>query len=155
MEISAAAKAVIIGSALLYAEDTAGLDVREELDCLAKNIYFESRNQPFVGRLAVAQVTMNRVDSDRFPNTVCAVVKQGGERLHRCQFSWYCDGQSDEINDEKRFREAMDLAITSYVSGVTDITEGSLWYHATYIKQPYWARSKTKTVRINEHIFYK
>ena len=155
MAFQTAAKAILLGSALFYANSASGLDVREELDCLAKNIYFESRNQPFVGRLAVAQVTMNRVDSEKFPNTVCDVVMQGGERLHRCQFSWYCDGEVDIPTDEKRFREATTLAITAYAGELMDITEGSLWYHATYIEQPWWARSKIKTVRINDHIFYK
>ena len=71
----------IIGTALLIAApSTANVDRFEELYCLANNIYFESRNQPKLGRIAVGQVTMNRVNSKRFPNTVCEVVKQGGEK---------------------------------------------------------------------------
>ena len=149
MAFQKATKAILLASALLYTQPAEAQDLKEELDCLARNIYFESRNQPLAGRLAVGQVTMNRVDSPKFPNTVCDVVMQGGERLHRCQFSWYCDGEIDYPSDEIRFREASDLAITVYVR------EGALWYHANYIKQPNWARSKTITVKINEHIFYK
>ena len=155
MAFQTATKAILLASALLYTQPAEAQDLKEELDCLARNIYFESRNQPLAGRLAVGQVTMNRVDSPKFPNTVCDVVMQGGERLHRCQFSWYCDGEIDYPSDEIRFREASDLAITVYVRGFPDLTEGALWYHANYIKQPDWARSKTITVKINEHIFYK
>ena len=103
MAFQTATKAVLLVSALLYTQPAGAQDLKEELDCLARNIYFESRNQPLAGRLAVGQVTMNRVDSPRFPNTVCDVVMQGGERLHRCQFSWYCDGEVDFPSDEIRF----------------------------------------------------
>ena len=135
--------------------------------CLALNTYHEAKNQSLVGQIATAQVVMNRVEDNRFPNTICEVVKEGPTRpswedpkkeypiKHRCQFSWYCDGEIDYPSDEIRFREASDLAITVYVRGFPDLTEGALWYHANYIKQPDWARSKTITVKINEHIFYK
>ena len=74
--------------------------------CLALNTYHEAKNQSLVGQIATAQVVMNRVADDRYPNTVCEVVKQGHTSFlkkfnknnairHRCQFSWYCDGKSD------------------------------------------------------------
>mgnify|MGYP003314693505 CR=1 FL=1 len=85
-------KSIIILGLLLFASEAKAVDRFEEMYCLAKNIYFESRDQPYIGRLAVAQVTMNRVKSEEFPDTICDVVTQGGERKHRCQFSWYCDG---------------------------------------------------------------
>ena len=81
----------IVFGLLCSAQATAAADRFEELYCLANNIYFESRNQPKLGQIAVGQVTMNRVNSPKFPNTVCGVVKQGGEKRNRCQFSWYCD----------------------------------------------------------------
>ena len=73
--------------------------------CLALNTYHEAKNQSLVGQIATAQVVMNRVEDDRFPSTVCEVVKQDPTRpswedpekeypiKHRCQFSWYCDGK--------------------------------------------------------------
>ena len=67
---------------LCFAQATAA-DRFEELYCLSKNIYFESRNQPTLGQIAVGQVTMNRVNSPRFPNTVCGVVRQGGEKRNK------------------------------------------------------------------------
>ena len=141
--------------ALLYSADVYGNTVRfEELYCLAKNIYFESRNQPKIGKIAVAQVTLNRVKSDKFPNTVCEVVYQGGERRNRCQFSWYCDGKKDEPTDGPAWDESVYLALLVYGDGFLDVTEGALWYHATYVS-PSWAEHYQKTVRINNHIFYR
>ena len=74
-------KTVLALGALLFATPVEATDRFEELYCLAKNIYFESRNQPKLGQIAVAQVTMNRVNSPKFPNSVCGVVQQGGETV--------------------------------------------------------------------------
>ena len=76
----------------------------DEVNCLALNIYHEARNQPTVGKLAVAMVTMNRVKDERFPNTVCGVVTQGLYKnnqpiINKCHFSWWCDGKSDKPKD--------------------------------------------------------
>ena len=78
----------------------------KELLCMAKNIFFEAAIESTAGKLAVAQVTLNRVNSKYYPNTVCGVVYEGlhyttsnGLQLpvrDRCQFSWYCDGKGDE-----------------------------------------------------------
>ena len=122
------------------------------LECLAKNIYFESRNQPWVGKLAVAQVTLNRVADSRFPDSICDVVKQ--QKKNTCQFSWYCDGLSDTPHDVKEWKQSLVIAIYSQVAEIPDVTEGSLWYHATYIDPPYWARVFTKKLVIQDHIFY-
>ena len=124
----------------------------EEITCLAKNIYFESRNQPWIGQVAVAQVTINRVKDPRFPSTICRVVKQ--KRTKRtCQFSWYCDGLSDTPKDTERYNEAIATARYVYEGNLPDVTEGSLWYHALTVR-PWWAKSYTRTVSINDPIFY-
>tara|TARA_A100001011_G_C14234127_1_gene810200 strand:- start:507 stop:965 length:459 start_codon:yes stop_codon:yes gene_type:complete len=145
---------IAIGLLLLSAPANA-VDRFEELYCLAKNIYFESRNQPKLGRIAVGQVTMNRVNSPRFPNSVCEVVQQGGERRNRCQFSWYCDGKIDEPEANDSWDDSVYLSLLIYSEEFTvDVTEGALWYHATYVS-PSWAEHYEKTVQINEHIFYR
>ena len=69
-------KTVLVLGALLFTAPVQAADRFEELYCLAKNIYFESRNQPKLGQIAVAQVTMNRVNSPKFPDSVCGVVQQ-------------------------------------------------------------------------------
>ena len=133
---------------------SASADARlEDLECLAKNIYFEGRNQPWVGQVAIAQVTLNRVKSLTFPNTICEVVQQKKRQI--CQFSWYCDGKSDQPKDIKDYNKATEVAIQVYSRTIPDVTEGSLWYHATYIRRPFWAYSMKEMVKINEHIFYK
>ena len=148
-------KTLLVLAALLVAAPAEGADRFEELYCLAKNIYFESRNQPKLGQVAVGQVTMNRVNSPRFPNSVCEVVKQGGEKRNRCQFSLYCDGKEDDPEGGAAWDESVYLALLIYSEEFTiDVTEGALWYHATYVS-PSWAEHYEKTVRINEHIFYR
>jgi len=138
--------------------------------CLAENVYFEARNQGTAGWSAVISVTLNRVKDKRFPNTVCEVVKQGPTReswkkngiyypiKHRCQFSWYCDGKADKIHkkDKRIYKEIYNLAYVSLIKGITilDITDGATHYHADYVF-PAWRKSKTKTVEIGDHIFYK
>jgi len=149
----------------------------EEARCLAENIYHEARNQGTAGWLAVASVTLNRVADRRFPNTICGVVFQAetkeswktkskknipdAERIfypvrHRCQFSWYCDGKSDDINHISIFLEIMTFTkfiLTSQIM-MFDITDGATFYHADYVT-PSWAKSKTKTIEIGDHIFYR
>lgn len=82
-----------------------------ELRCLALNISFEARSEPDLGKIAVSHVVMTRVESKLFPDTICKVVKQGGEtRRHRCQFSWWCDGRSDLPRDTTAWRQSRALA---------------------------------------------
>ena len=135
--------------------------------CLALNTYHEAKNQSLVGQIATAQVVMNRVEDNRFPSTVCEVVKQGPTRpswedpekeypiKHRCQFSWYCDGKPDTPKNEKAWRKAQDVAfLVLYNKIQLDVTEGATHYHATYVR-PAWAQTKKRTTRIEKHIFYR
>jgi len=132
------------------------------LMCMAANIYHEAKNQPMAGQIAVAQVVMNRVNDNRYPDNVCDVVKQGltyknGKVvLGKCQFSWYCDGKKDDVDKKsEKWRNSLRYASMVITNRITlDVTEGATHYHATYVR-PAWARTKTKTVRINRHIFYR
>jgi spore germination cell wall hydrolase CwlJ-like protein len=138
------------------------------VECLAMNMYHEARGQGTAGLLAVSSVVINRVKDKRFPNTICEVVKQGptkeswkrnGKFLpikDRCQFSWYCDGKSDETKDMETYNRLLKIAETLVYNKLPfiDITDGALFYHADYVK-PDWAKTKTKTVEIQDHIFYK
>ena len=140
----------------------------KEVTCMAKNIFFEAAIESTAGRLAVAHVTLNRVDSKHFPSTVCAVVYEGPHYTHssgkefpvrdRCQFSWYCDGKGDEPREGSRlWEDAQELA--KYVllrqEELPDITDGALHYHASYINAPKWAKKKKITTTIDTHIFYR
>ena len=129
-------------------------------ECLTDNIYFEARSQGQAGWLAVAQVTLNRVQDKRFPNTICEVVKQGltyasGDPIrNKCQFSWYCDGKSDKPKNTKVYNEISELVDYINDHDLRDITEGATHYHADYVR-PSWAKTKTKTTEIEDHIFYR
>lgn len=134
------------------------------LVCLTQNIYFESRSQSTAGQIAVAQVVMNRVDDERYPDNVCEVVKQGPTYKnwkgnvfpikHKCQFSWYCDGKTDEMHDEFSFKKAENIASMVLEGFIPDITDGATHYHAVTVF-PRWAFSLQKTTVIDEHIFYR
>ena len=142
--------------------------LQQQTQCLAMNVYHEARNQGTAGRMAVISVTLNRVADDRFPNTVCDVVYQGphrpswkgtGEMIpvrHKCQFSWYCDGKSDKPYDQETFNSIYDLSYTVVydMMSIVDITDGATHYHADYVL-PDWASTKTKTIEIEDHIFYR
>ena len=133
------------------------------LMCMALNMYHEAKNQSMLGQIAVGQVVMNRVEDKRFPDNVCDVVTEavtykGTDKpvLHKCQFSWYCDGQKDEPDfDSKEWWDAKEYA-SIVLSGtiMLDVTEGATHYHATYVR-PAWAKTKKKTTRIDRHIFYR
>ncbi len=144
----------------LYAWDEDGDAV-----CLAKNIYFEAGNQPLAGKVAVAHVVLNRMEHSSYPKDVCGVVYQAKDyykswtgniipKRGMCQFSWYCDGRSDEPLDTDTFFESYKIAQDVLLDKYPDITEGATHYHADYI-YPYWADSLNETVHINNHIFYK
>ena len=141
---------------------------QESVVCLAKNAYFEARNQSVLSQIAVSQVVMNRVQSPDYPNTVCGVVYEAQlstwykEKMdkevplkHKCQFSWFCDGKADIITDIESYNIALAVAhqvLSKYT--MRDVTDGALFYHAYYVK-PRWAKEKIKTVVHEDHIFYK
>lgn len=126
----------------------------ESVRCLALNIYHEARAEPEKGQLAVAAVTLNRVASPVFPNSVCKVVKQGGKKRNGCQFSWWCDRHPDEPREAEAWRRALELSRKALGGEISDPTDGALYYHATRVK-PRWARSFARTGKIGRHLFYK
>lgn len=115
--------------------------------CLAMNVFWEARDQPLAGQVAVAQVTMNRVASSDYPNDVCGVVYQ-----HK-QFSWYWDGKSDVPQEEKAWDRAQMVAMGVYAgSGHASMTEAT-HYHTVFVN-PYWNAKMTLIASIGNHVFY-
>ncbi len=150
---------------LCYSNITADIKQhKQEIHCIAKNIYFEARDQIKTGQVAVTQVVFNRVLDDRFPNNICEVIQQGPTYAwnpelpirHKCQFSWYCDGKSDLPTEKLAWGRSLKLAQELHYIWVTgeyvDITDGSTNYHADYVF-PNWGI--TKTMQIGDHIFYR
>ena len=131
---------------------------QKEVMCLAENIFFESAHEPLSGQVAVAMVTLNRVNNDGFPNTICGVVKQ---IKHRgiCQFSWYCEGkQSMEYltrHNKVLYNDIINLAVDVYANHdkMNDPSRGALFYHANYVR-PVWRKNLDKVAVIGNHIFY-
>lgn len=126
-------------------------NAKREVDCLAENIYHEARAESEKGQVAVALVTMNRVNDERFPKKICEVVKQ--KTNGTCQFSWYC--MKVKLNKTSNdYQEALKTALHVYANYelIDDFTKGSLYYHADYVR-PGW--KLLKTVVIGRHIFYK
>jgi spore germination cell wall hydrolase CwlJ-like protein len=132
--------------------------------CLAEAIYFEAGNQTVPGMTAVGQVILNRVASPHFPDTVCGVVHQGpldGSEisLHRCQFTYFCDGKSDAypVNDQpgevKAARFSKAVASILIHEEVEDLSMGSTFYHASYVT-PFWKDIFEPVAEVGMHVFY-
>lgn len=131
----------------------------EEIECLATAVYFEARGEMLSGQYAVADVILNRVDSERYPDSVCGVVYQGAERRNACQFSFACDGKPEEIENPEAFAVAEMVAVNSFACDRTcrgnfGGTALSTHYHAVRV-QPWWADELTRTGRIGRHVFYR
>lgn len=124
--------------------------------CLALNIYYEARSSNLADKAAVADVVINRSQDRRYPATICGVVEDGYVAGRRdCQFSWFCDGKSDDPQDLDRWMEAQSIAFTMINFGeYRGITEGATHYHATYVN-PFWADSLQMVGTIGAHIYYR
>lgn len=138
-----------------YASDDLTAYQEKQISCLAQNIFFESGAEPVKGQMAVGLVTMNRVNSGIFPDSVCGVVKQKVKGF--CQFSWVCnpDKKISKFKHTETYKNALELATYIYLQhdDMFDLTRGSLYFHATHI-QPGWTNLK-RTVKIGNHVFYK
>ena len=126
----------------------------ESIVCLAELIYWEARSESQDAQIAVAQVAMSRVASHHYPDTPCEVIKQGGERKYRCQFSYWCDGKPETIANREAYGQAVVIAAGVYFSLYPDLTGQATHYHADYV-QPDWAKHFHQTTKIGRHIFYR
>jgi spore germination cell wall hydrolase CwlJ-like protein len=126
-----------------------------QLDCLTRNIYWESATEPFEGKVAVAQVTINRVESGRFAPDICGVVYQKNVVYDRviCQFSWNCDGSS-KIRPiyPAHWKESEEVAKKVLLEGFRlPSVKNALYFHADYVN-PRWG--KPQVAKFGRHIFY-
>ncbi len=125
--------------------------------CMATGIYFEARGENYRGQVAVAQVIMNRVEHESYPDTICGVVYQNQHRRNACQFSFACDGKTNVNRTPEIAAWAQAQEITAkvlneeiYLPEVANATH----YHATYVR-PHWARNMTRLTQIGLHVFYR
>ena len=131
------------------------------LICMALNVYYEARNQPVEGQMAVTYTVLNRVKDNRYPDKVCDVVYQGQHSKitcmplrDRCQFSWYCDGKPDRPHDLDAYSWAEIIVRHVWDQQDNDITGGATHYHSIDVK-PEWAKGKTFLGRVGDHLFYR
>lgn len=164
--------AILTGSILIGGVASAHSELErrhteEQMTCLAMNIYYEARSSNLADKAGVADVVLNRVRDNRYPDTICEVVQQGKQKpswkdpnrmvmvRNACQFSWYCDGKADNPQDEDRWVEAQMIAWQIAENDTyRGITEGATHYHATYVK-PSWADSLQMVGRLGAHIYYR
>ena len=125
----------------------------DAITCLSRTIYWEIRSEETGGMEAIANVVMNRLGHEDFPNTICEVVTQGREQ-GACQFSWWCDGRSDDAKEDDSYAIAKEIARKALNKQLTDQTDGALYFHHQKVT-PSWAVEYIKTLEIGEHIFYK
>lgn len=122
--------------------------------CLTEALYFEARGESLRGQFAVSEVILNRVDSPRYPDTICDVVRQGNGRRNRCQFSFYCDGRAESVLEPVAFARAGKIARMMVDGRARVLTMGATHYHTTAVS-PFWAASLQRTAVIGDHIFYR
>jgi hypothetical protein len=129
-------------------------DVDTENYCLAQAIYFEARGEAIEGQFAVGRVIKNRVEDTRYPDTICGVVFQNQDWIHRCQFSFACDRASDNPKEMASWAMARRLANLVQASWVPNEIGAATHYHATYV-QPGWAERMDRIALVGDHIFYR
>ena len=183
--INEAAMIIMVSLMTQFGADNRITINQQELWCLSQNIYFEARAESHSGKQAVANVTRNRVKSKAHPNTYCAVVKEGpvreswktrkdpnlakSERVyiprkHRCQFSWWCDGEKDTIwvqymdgtsipENMNAWRDSVHIALDTISNHLHDNTLGSTHYYAHNIVYPHWAKQFQLREVIGNHTF--
>ena len=139
-----------------YAKTESIESIEKNLTCLALNIYREAGHEPFEGKVAVAQVTLNRTQHPSFPSNVCDVVYQKNSFMGKivCQFSWYCDSahRLRPVN-KQAYEESYRVAKMVYLEDFKlESVKSALYYHADYVN-PNWG--KKKVTKIGAHIFYE
>ncbi len=125
----------------------------DAITCLARTIYWEARGTNKTVMHAVANVVMNRLGHEGFPDTICGVVKQGSEK-GECQFSWWCDGRPDSAQEKKPYETAKEIARRALNRQLKDLTGGALYFHSRGVT-PAWSKKFIRTVKIGKIVFYK
>ncbi|MFZ3047440.1 MAG: cell wall hydrolase [Desulfatirhabdiaceae bacterium] len=136
------------------AVDPVGKELLDDaITCLSRTIYWETRHDGAAGMEAIANVVMNRLGHEGFPNTICEVVRQGREQ-GACQFSWWCDGRSDDAEEDESYAIAKEIARKALNRQLTDRTGSALYFHQRKVT-PSWSAEYIKTFEVGEHVFYK
>lgn len=155
-KIAALVVSLLLCSITAQAQDEFEPEVKKEVNCLAKNIYYEAGLETYEGRVAVAQVTVNRAENGKFPDSICGVVHQktrvtSGRFI--CQFSWVCDSSRKKIDyDSPRWFNSIEAAKDVILDGtrLAHLSD-ALYFHNTHVT-PRWGLERV--ARIGGHVFY-
>ena len=143
---------VIVSMSSAVANDEATVD--QQVMCLAKNIYYEAGMEQFRGKVAVAQVTVNRAEHSNFPKTICGVVSQKTKVAGKviCQFSWVCNPVSKISYLSDAWKESLMVAqqVLEADLRIERLNE-ALYFHAAHVN-PHWGLERV--ARIGNHVFY-
>ncbi len=145
-----------LGSDLAFSRvhfENAARETRDHA-CLSRAIFYEAGHEPVRGQLAVAEVIVNRVNHNLYPNTICDVIYEGSERRTGCQFSFTCDGAEDRAPRGRAWERSQAVARHVMLGLAPSVTNGATHYHADYVS-PYWAPQLVHTDTIGTHIFYR
>lgn len=147
-------KAETITPGEAQAVDPAGqAPLDDSITCLARTIYWEAKGADAQDMTAVASVVLNRLGQEGFPDTICGVVKQGVE-TKACQFSWWCDGRPDQVEEAQRYDIAKEIARKALNQQLKDPTGGALYFHDRNV-HPSWAKAYRRTAQTTHFLFYK
>lgn len=127
--------------------DYAEIELDAELECMAKVVHHEAANQARRGQLAVAQLIMNRVESGRFPRTICGVTNQRGQFFDTASYN--------PRRDDKRWRTAVEVAAEARDGDAEHVVPKAMFYHAAYQAPTSWFRTRTRVTKLGDHIFYR
>jgi spore germination cell wall hydrolase CwlJ-like protein len=146
--------AAAITKSEVQAVDPAGVaPVDDAITCLSRTIYWEAKGGTTADMEDVANVILNRIGHEGFPGTICEVVKQGAEKK-TCQFSWWCDGRSDQVQEDDRYTIAKEIARKALNQQIKDRTGGAMYFHDKKV-HPSWAKEYIKTAETDTFVFYK
>lgn len=152
--LKAAPQATPLSKTEVQAVDPAGqAPMDDAITCLSRTIYWEAKGGASEDMEAVANVVLNRLGNKDFPDTVCQVVKQGSEKSP-CQFSWWCDGRPDQVEEENRYTVAKEIARKALNQQLPDRTNGALFFHDRSASVD-WSKTYIKTKEIGSFTFYK
>lgn len=147
-------KADVITKAEVQAVDPQGKEsVDDAITCLSRTIYWEAKGGAPADMEAVADVVLNRLGHEGFADTVCGVVKQDAHKKN-CQFSWWCDGRSDQVVEEDRYVDAKEVARKALNQQLKDRTRGALYFHDRSLSPASFKRY-VKTAETDKFFFYK
>ncbi|PRY78388.1 cell wall hydrolase [Yoonia maritima] len=126
----------------------------DQWECLSEALYFEARGESVEGLFAVGEVILNRVDSNSYPDSLCAVINQGTGRRFACQFTYTCDGRAEVIAEPRAWARVGKVARILIDGAPRVLTGGATHYHTKAVN-PSWAQRFPRTASIGSHYFYR